>query len=186
MTLRLLKSRRAWAVAILAGPVLVVLWWQLPPYFRGFIARLEPDQPWLIEFGRGSGWHGLDTVKVLQDGTVILHRGYDNSWETARLHLPKSALAQLLGAVQKNRLVELDREYDGAVADGTQWVLRVKMDDQQKAVYFNNSFPESIVQFAATFDEVLAANGLEKVAWRRVAYFKARAHEQNLWDSIKR
>src|SRR5262245_45181811 len=31
-------------------------------------------QPFWLEFGRGSWWHGLDTVKFDQTGRVILHR----------------------------------------------------------------------------------------------------------------
>src|SRR5262245_55092291 len=36
--------------------------------------RIDPDKPYRIEFGRGSGWHGLETVQFAEDGRVVLHR----------------------------------------------------------------------------------------------------------------
>jgi hypothetical protein len=180
------KSRRDWLVAF-AVALLFVVWWHRP-------AQFDPDVPFLVEFGRGSGYFGLDTIKVFQDGTVTLCRKglwYDFGearlrWATAVLRLPPGSLAQVLDAVEKNRLLGLDREYHADILDGTQWVLRVKQGEKGRVVYFNNRFPEEIVRFAEDLDRILAENGLERVRWRRVAEADAWEYQRALWVSIRR
>src|SRR5262249_22328392 len=136
LLLRLLKSPRAWAVSVMIGFALVALVFR-SAYPRGELSRLDPALPCRIEFGRGSGWHGLDTVLVLEDGTVVLHRlsqeddgrGMRRFVETASLNLTAESLAEVREAVEKNRLLELSRRYHGGAADGTQWVLWVRQGD---------------------------------------------------------
>jgi hypothetical protein len=83
--------------------------------------QIDPSKPFQIEFGRGSGWHGLDTVKVNQDGLVVLHRLKKSAdWERATLQLPDDALAKVLEQVDADHLLELHRAYHANVADGTQ------------------------------------------------------------------
>jgi len=63
--------------------------------------QISPEEPWRIEFGRGSGWHGLDTVKLDQDGRAVFHRlksmrqgdAFVLSWETATAQFPPDAVA---------------------------------------------------------------------------------------------
>jgi hypothetical protein len=138
--------------------------------------------------------YGLDTVTVLQDGTVTLDRMRDEQdsetnrlfRETATLKLPDEALAQVLDAVEENHLLQLGREYHAGVYDGTQWVLWVKQGGKEKLAYFDNRFPEGVVRFAAALDQTLAANGSEKAEWRRVDDAQGRKHERELWDSLRR
>jgi len=138
-----------------------------------------------MEFGRGSGWHGLDTVKIFRDGTVTLHRQVRNPyWETTTFKLADEAMTEVLSAVDANRLSALLKEYDGSVADGTQWVLWFEQDGVEKTVYCDNRFPDEIVRFAKDLDGILAKNGLEDVKWQRVNVDDARKHERKLWDSI--
>jgi hypothetical protein len=81
--------------------------------------RIEPARPWRLGLGRGSGWHGFDTVKLDQTGRVILHRLSSSrrtcllvsDWETATLRLRPAALSEVLAAVEEHRLLELDRAY---------------------------------------------------------------------------
>ena len=52
--------------------------------------RVDSGSAWRIEFGRGSGMHGLDTAAVGSDGTVVLHRldrRGEGCWETTTLTL---------------------------------------------------------------------------------------------------
>src|SRR5262245_50445076 len=65
--------------------------------------RIDPGQPWRIEFGRGSGWHGLETVKLDQDGRVVLHRANSGQWATTTLQLSQDAVTRILEAVVANR-----------------------------------------------------------------------------------
>jgi hypothetical protein len=185
----LLKSRRVWVAAAAVVLTLVVAW-----HLSAFSSRLDPDVPYRIDLGRGSGWHGLETVKVRQDGTVLLHRQQVERkeepkgvviylyWETTTLHLPEGALAKILDAVAANRLLGLRREYiDSEVQDGSQWVLWIQQGDREQVVYCSNRFPEELVQFAVTLDEILAENGLERAEWHRVAYSD---HDGELWRCI--
>jgi hypothetical protein len=148
--------------------------------------RIDPKKPWVIEFGRGSGWHGLDTAKLDQDGRLILYRLREDRWETAAAQLPPGTVAEVLEAVKANRLLELDRAYHAAVCDGTQWVLSVRQGDREKALYFNNHFPDPIVGFAERFDAVVAGSVGPALRWRAVPSAWARDHERELWQSINR
>jgi hypothetical protein len=95
------------------------------------VFTIDHTQPFWLEFGRGSGWHGLDTVKIDQTGCVVLHRlksgGQENvnvlSWEVARLQLSPEALDEVLKAVESNKVMDLQKAYHENIADGTQWVL---------------------------------------------------------------
>src|SRR5258708_6474960 len=89
---------------------------------------LHPSTPWRIELGRGSGWHGLNTIKIDQDGRVAFHRlrsdrrddGILLSWETATAKMRQEDVAKVLDAVGANRLLDLDKAYHADVCDGTQ------------------------------------------------------------------
>ena len=155
---------------------------------------LEPTQPWKIDLGRGSGWHGLDTVALAHDGRVVLHQA---KWEregtanrqrreSAELTLPPDAIRHITDSVVAERLLDLGREYHAkGVADGTQWVLWVRQGGREKAVYLDNHFPEAAVQFAATVDAELTAAGAG-LRWRNVFGWDERGHERELWASIRR
>lgn len=38
------------------------------------VFAVNPSKDYMIEFGRGSGLEGLDTVAVSSDGTAVFHR----------------------------------------------------------------------------------------------------------------
>src|SRR5205085_1415729 len=69
--------------------------------------ELDPSLPYRIEFGQGSGWHGLDTVKITSDGKVIIHvakeivQGGSHSlfWETGSLSLSQQGKNELVALV---------------------------------------------------------------------------------------
>jgi hypothetical protein len=148
---------------------------------------IDRTQPFWLEFGRGSGWHGLDTIKLDKTGGVVLHRMKSTmSWEVAALQLPPEAIAEVLKAVESNGLMRLHKAYHADIHDGTQWVLKIKQGEREKSVYFNNSFPAAITRFAEQLDAILARGGLDRVAWRPVPGREARQHEKGLWDSTER
>jgi hypothetical protein len=155
---------------------------------------IDHTQPFWLEFGRGSGWHGLNTVKIDQTGRVVLHRMKSAhqdgatvlSWEAATLQLTPEALAEVLKAVESNDLTGLHKAYHEDIKDGTQWVLWIKQGEREKSVYFNNRFPRAITAFAEQLDAILARAGSDKVEWQPVPMRESRQHERELWDSIKR
>lgn len=154
---------------------------------------IDRTQPFRLEFGRGSGWHGLNTIKIDQTGLVVLHRLNSEHrqivnvmpWEVVTLQLPSEAIAEVLKAVETNDLMGLHKAYHENVADGTQWVLWIKQGDRQKSVYFNNHFPKAITRFAKQLDSIMAGAGLDKVEWKPVPERESRQHENELWASIK-
>lgn len=152
--------------------------------------RIDPGKPWRMEFGRGSGWHGLDTIELDREGRVVFHRLRHNqedvlSWQTATAQLPPDAVVKVLEAVESHRLLELDKEYHADVHDGTQWVLWVRQGDRQKTVYFNNHFPDAILRFAESYDEIIAGTIGPGLQWRAVPRARGRDHERPLWASIQ-
>lgn len=78
---------------------------------------IDRSQPFWLEFGRGSGWHGLDTVKLDQTGRVVLHR-MKSTPQVATLQLSPEAVAAVLGAVESNNLTGLHKSYHEDIADG--------------------------------------------------------------------
>jgi hypothetical protein len=186
--------RRRWlpialVIFVIAGSVYFFGTWNDRPSFA-----IDHAQQFWLEFGRGSGWHGLDTVKLDQTGRVVLHRMkserkgdvIDQSWETASLQISPEDLAEVLKAVESNELLGLRKEYHENISDGTQWVLWIKQGEQEKSVYFSNNFPRRIRAFAEELDTILTLAGSNKVAWQPVPDRESRQHERELWDSIKR
>lgn len=155
---------------------------------------LDPARPWRIDLGRGSGLHGLETVTLDQSGRVLLYRytdEYDDTrvgtrWETAADVLPREAVASVLSVAASTQLTLLNREYHAPVADGTQWVLRIRQGEHNKAVYFNNHFPDTVVRFAARLDEVIATNVGRRLRWRAVPADAPPGPASELWDSVRR
>ena len=155
---------------------------------------IDRIQPFQLEFGRGSGRAGLDTVKIDQTGRVVLHRMKSDrqqdvtvlSWETATLLLSPEGLAEVLKTLESNDLMRLHKAYHTDVRDGTQWVLWVRQGEREKSVYFDNSFPRAITAFADQLDAILARAGSDKLAWQPVSEQESRQHDRELWDSIKR
>jgi hypothetical protein len=155
--------------------------------------KVDPEQPFRIEFGRGNGWHGLDTVSMTADGKVVLYRqGIERCddtryqyWETTSLSLPNESVGEVLAAIEKEGLMQLDREYHGGVADGTQRVFWLQQGANQKSIYCDNNFPKAMTRFAESLDAILARNGLGDATWERVPDSRARDHEKDLWKSIR-
>jgi len=122
---------------------------------------------------------GFDTVKFDQSGRVVLHRikyerlsdsieSIQRYCETATLQLSTAAIANIIEALASNRVTALHREYHSDVRDGTQWVFWVKQGNLEKAIFFDNNFPEPITRFAAQLDATLSNAGLGEVAWERL------------------
>jgi hypothetical protein len=108
------------------------------------------------------------------------------SWETATTRLRPAAVGEVLQAVEANGLMALRRAYHADVDDGTQWVLWIKQWEREKSVYFNHNFPRAITRFAEELDRILAAAGLDKVAWQPVPREEARRQARELWDCTRR
>jgi hypothetical protein len=148
---------------------------------------LDPSKPFVIELGRGSGWHGLDIVKVDETGAVKLSRveGRPDA-ESASLQLSRTDVATLVGLVNSNGLTRMGRMYsDPRVQDGTQWVLWIEQPPSQKSVYFNNSFPAQITAYANGLDALLNKAGLSAAEWSPTPTQQSMDQQKALWVRIE-
>jgi hypothetical protein len=159
-----------------------------PPFSLG------ETEAFRLEFGRGSGWHGLDTVKVDSGGETVLHRlkreqwgnSYRQVWETTRLKLSSADVKELVRKVNSIGLLKMNKAYhDENLVDGTQWVFWVRQGSNEKSIYFNNFFPHEITEFAQYLDELLGNCGLTTAQWQLVPDSEARQHEKEIWSSIR-
>ena len=158
------------------------------------VFHIDPDRPWRIDLGRGSGMDGLDTVTLDQSGRVRLyqhteawlHNEIGLPWETAEGRISPDAVAAVLAAAASNRLTELQHKYLTNVCDGTQWILRVRQGENEKAVYFDTHFPDAVLRFAAKLDEIVAADVGAGLRWRPVLGVDRPGPQRELWESINR
>jgi hypothetical protein len=157
------------------------------------LRRIDPSEPFQIRLGRGSGWHGLNTVAITNDGTTSLfrhklerRRGADRGYtETLTLILPASELTKLLSDLDDSEVLKLEREYhDANIHDGRQWVFLVQQGERETSVYCDNKFPRAITRFAEALDALLEANVPRDARWKRVTPAAGR-DEAELWDSIR-
>lgn len=100
--------------------------------------------------------------------------------------LSSAAVGKIFEAVSTCGLMRLSKEYHARnIEDGTQWILWIKQGENEKAVYFNNDFPEAITRFAETVDNVLLESGSVQVQWERFPDVEHHQHEKDLWSRIK-
>jgi hypothetical protein len=154
--------------------------------------ELNPKEPFQIEFGRGSSIFGLDSLRILSDGTLTLFRKRIRSqgknqldiWQIATLQLEHEEINELIRLIKDNRLLKLERGYHAAVADGSQWILWIKQGDKEKAIYFNNYFPIAIRSFATKLDVMLSQNGTRMINWKPSAEKEGKKQQEQLWKRL--
>jgi hypothetical protein len=143
----------------------------------------DAAQPFKLDFGRGSGMHGLDTVSIAEDGRASCYRSlHDGRWEKASMRLSQEYVTAIAQAVTHCGLPRLEKAYypiPGRI-DGTQWVFWLRQGERQKATYFDNSFPASIRNFADELDRTLHFAGYDALDWH-----PASRNDAALWKSIK-
>ena len=152
----------------------------------------DPQKSIEIEFGRGSGLDGLNTIKISKTGKVLLHRSrltyqdekISTQWEYSEFYLSAEDVSQLSDFIGKHHISRLHSAYHAAVDDGTQWIFWIKQGEHEKSIYCNNHFPEEIVSFAKFLDELLIKKGVCNLKWQRVPENNAREHEKKLWERI--
>jgi hypothetical protein len=148
--------------------------------------EIDPSRDYRIEFGRGSGMSGLDTVAFGTDGIATLHRAMpERGWETATLTFSKEALARILSTIRGQKIMHMAAGYHANVHDGTQWVLWITQGNQSKSIYFNNHFPDGILRFAQIIDTELQQSGYSGIRWKKVPPEHERDHGKALWNSAR-
>jgi hypothetical protein len=145
---------------------------------------LDPAQPFHLEFGRGSGWHGLEMFILDQSGRATISRLNEPSlkieYVETEISLPQTLINQIITAINTEKITSLDRSYSMAVADGTQWAFLLTQGSHKKIIYFDNNFPAPINNFATTLDQLLAPS-LQSAQWSPLTN---RDLEKPLWSAV--
>jgi hypothetical protein len=156
------------------------------------------SKPFHLEFGRGSGRDGLDTITFDETGRTVLHRSQfeyryhlrygkmiSPFWERAEVKLSEESVQRLSKAILELSLPQMARAYHAGVFDGTQWIFWLRQGGREKSIYFNNHFPAAIQAFADLLDAELNRAGVENARWQRVPRAQERSHDRAIWKSIE-
>jgi antitoxin component YwqK of YwqJK toxin-antitoxin module len=141
---------------------------------------------------QGSGWHGYDTLRVsargkcefyyfftapqvasVGDARLGLRQGdlyHSPVWRKAEFRLSNELQRQLRDALRTADLFGMQDQYiDRQVADGTQWVLRLRTEGREKRISCSNTFPEPLRQLSrALRDSVMAPHVMELLTATRI------------------
>jgi hypothetical protein len=155
--------------------------------------NIDPMKPFTMTFGKGSGWVGLDTIEINENGKVVLHRiqveqrhGIQHFfWETGKMQLLPEDITAIIDSLYTFHIFTMHKQYHANIHDGTQWVLWIKQEQHEKSIYCNNHFPNDILAFSDFLDDLLTKRGLSDVTWTRVPEHESRNHEKELWESIR-
>lgn len=158
------------------------------------VMEFDPTGPYQLKFGRGSGWDGLDTVAIDENGDVVLHRLQQeqdgevirHSWQTAGMTIDDETAQRIAELILEFGLLKLNRAYHADVEDGSQWVFRLVQGEGEKRIYCDNFFPRPVQDFAVALDSELEKAGADAVNWKPVSAERARKHEKGLWESAER
>ena len=148
--------------------------------------KMDASHPFHIELGRGSGWLGLDTVAISQDGkTTLFRHTRPTGWETTTLVLEPASIRRVVRAIEVNKISAMGSSYSANAFDGTQWIIWITQGTNSKSVYFDNHFPHAIRRVARTIDAELKRAGLPHAKWVPVVPPQSRQHERKLWETLK-
>jgi antitoxin component YwqK of YwqJK toxin-antitoxin module len=141
---------------------------------------------------QGSGWHGFNTLRVSAAGRceftyffttprvsggmgllAALPAGgiyIDQVWRQAEFQLTDDEQRQLRQALQAADVFGMANEYiDHDIADGTQWVIRLRARSKDKRVYCSNNFPVVLRQLSRTLrDQLMAPHQMELLTATRL------------------
>jgi hypothetical protein len=147
---------------------------------------IGPDQEFELQFGRGSGWHGLDLLRVASDGRATYE--YQPQWGTwirKTFVVDIERMRELRAAVNDLNVWGMQRAYSRGVADGTQWIVLIRVEGKSKSVYFDNKFPVRIKRFADYVDNAILKPLADPVEPIIVPTRLHGQHTKEIWASIK-
>ncbi|HEY6560493.1 MAG TPA: hypothetical protein VI072_24585 [Polyangiaceae bacterium] len=112
-----------------------------------FDARLTNGR-FAFVMGQGSSWHGYDVIRINSKGecwytfSELDSESAQVVWREASFTVPKATLTALKEELNEIAFFSLNDEYKGAQAPGrSQWFVKVRINEQKKAVFMDNEFP---------------------------------------------
>lgn len=141
---------------------------------------------------QGSGWHGYNTLRVSAAGRcdfcyyfrsaqvstednprIHLQKGgiyLTHVWRRAQFALTDEMQRELRDALQTADVFGMKDEYvNEKIADGTQWIVRLRADGKAKRVYCSNKFPDRVRHLSASLrDQIMAPHQMELLTASRI------------------
>lgn len=140
-----------------------------------------------FQLGQGSGWHGLETVKVAADGRgLYFYAKKRDEWALQRFHVPAESIGALKRKIEELSIQNLAASYSRPeIADGTQWVLLIKEGPKSKRIYCSNRFPQALIDLAEYVHKQIVEPRLSETAERIVPRRHLRNYGRELWESAR-
>lgn len=147
---------------------------------------IAPDQEFELQLGRGSGWHGLDLLRITSDGRATYEYQPElGTWLRKVFVVDTKRVDQLRLAVNDLNIWGMQGKYAANVMDGTQWIVFIRVNGKAKSVYFDNKFPRRIRTFADLVDEIILGPLADPIEPSIVPNRLHRQHEKDIWASIR-
>ena len=180
-----MKRKRAWlSLGILVLAVTAASF--AFSFFRTERETLPPDSKFEFQFGRGSGWHGLDLLRITSNGQAEYEfQTTAGEWRRKTFLVPEKQIVDLREAINDLGILDLRKSYHGDVADGTQWCLLIKEEGKARSFYFDNSFPAPIQKLADFVDRTILEPFADPIEGKLVPARHHREHEKEIWASVR-
>jgi hypothetical protein len=146
---------------------------------------LALDDTFEFQLGLGSGWHGLNLMKISADGTAVYEYQTYPGWSRKTFTVGRPGVERLVERINALKILGLHRAYHAHVADGTQWCLLIKTGGRRKAVYCDNYFPAEVRELATFVRRDLVDPASSKAAPVAVPAWACRQHEKEIWASLR-
>jgi hypothetical protein len=147
---------------------------------------ITADATFEFQLGQGSGWHGLDLLKIPADGMAVYeYQPQRGKWFRKRFSVDKGRLEALIEKIKALNILDMERWYTSGIADGTQWCILIKSGGQQKSIYCDNKFPQPIKDLAAFVHETIIEPLGGRVEAVVVPEREHHNHEKEIWASIR-
>lgn len=145
---------------------------------------LFPEKPFKLELGRGSGFLGLDIIRIDKNRSVSLIRKQEYNWQHCSFKLTNQEAKEIIIAILKNKNCLLKKGYHADVIDGIQWILFFSQENNEINTYFNNHFPKEIIELAEIMDKIVTKSNTRKVKWLEFPENEANSQQKELWKRI--
>ena len=144
------------------------------------------DSTFEFQLGQGSGWQGLNLIKITADGNAVYqYESFSNVWSRKTFQLTPVEVQSLADQVNELKIVALDDHYRASVHDGTQWCILVKSQGHRKRIYCDNRFLRRIEKLAAFVHEKIIDRAGEKAVAVSISPDRFREFEAEIWDKTK-
>lgn len=112
-----------------------------------FDARLARGR-FAFVMGQGSSWHGYDVIRINAQGecwytfSEIDPKTEQVVWREASFNIGRPAVMALKAELNDIAFFSMKDEYKGSQTPGrSQWFVKVRINEQKKAVFMDNEFP---------------------------------------------